>query len=232
MKKVKLFLTVWLVGLIGGIVFWVLRLTKRIEVFGYKKDKFISKDKSLILISNHPSLWEPAILPFLLFPRFIFSRKQIPFSLMDKGYFKKKWFTVFRPVCIPIERGNRREELRTANKVEEMLKNKRTLIVYPECGRTFLGKEFRNSATHSGRIRKFPEGIRRLVGKGSVILTIWVEGSDEVIPNRGKGLFCFLPKIWKKTKIFIGQPFEFNEVVPVNSIVEFLENKLLETRLF
>jgi len=229
MKKIRLFLTFCLVGIPGGIIFWFLRLTKRIEIFGYEKEKFVSKDKSLIVISNHPSLWEPALLPFLFFREFILSIRKVPLSLMDKRYFNMKWFAFLRPVCIPIERGNRREELKTVNAVRESLKNRQTLIVYPECGRTFLGKEFRNSDTHSGRIRKFPGGIRRLVSTGSIILTIWVEGTDEVIPNKGG---CFFPRIWKKTKIFIGQPFVINENFPANSIVEFLENKLLETRGF
>lgn len=230
-RKLKLFLTVWTAGILGGIIFWILRLTKRIEVFGYKKEKFTPRNKSLIVICNHPSLWEPAILPFLFFPWYLFSSKFTPFSLPDKkNFFDKKWFAPFRPVCVPIERGNRREELKTIFMLKDRLKEGKILIVFPEGGRTDLGKEFKFSICQD-RIRRFPKGIERLFDSSCLVLPIWSKGGEKVIPNKRifpRGPYFLYPRIWKKTKICIGQSFQLPENFSKGEIREFLEDKLLE----
>lgn len=232
MKKWKLFLTVWTFGVLGGVLFWLLRLTKRVEVFGYKKEKLDPKNIGLVVISNHPSLWEPALLPFLFFPRYLFSLRFVPFSLPDKkNYYNKRWFAPFRSVSVPIERGSTREELRTIKILREMLREGKILILFPEGGRTIAGKEFRFSCFEK-RIRVFPSGIEKLFKNNCLILPIWTEGGELVIPNKKtfpKGPYFLFPRIWEKTKILIGEPFELKTGnFPKGQIKEHLEEVLLK----
>jgi len=230
-KKIKLFLAVWTVGLFFGIIFWLLKLTKRVEVFGYEKRKFTPRDKSLIVICNHPSLWEPGLLPFLFFPWYLVSLKFVPFSLPDKkNFFDKNWFAPFRAVCVPIERGNRREELKTIFMLKDRLKEGKILILFAEGGRTHLGKEFKYSV-HQNRIKKFPKGIERLFDNSCLVLPIWTEGGEKVFPNKKtfpRGPYFFYPRIWEKTKLYVGEPFQLPEDLSKGEIREFLEDKLLE----
>lgn len=236
-KKWKLFLTVWTAGILGGVLFWLLKLTKRVEVFGYKNllrylEEFAPKNKPLLVMSNHPSLWEPGLLPFLFFPWYLFSLRFVPFSLPDKkNYYDKRWFAPLKSVSVPIERGNIREELRTIKILREMLKEGKILILFPEGGRTSIGKEFRFSCFEK-RIRAFPLGIEKLFENNCLILPIWTEGGELVIPNKEtflKGLCYLLPKIWRKTRIFIGQSFELEvKNFSKGQIKEYLESILLK----
>jgi len=224
-------LTVWTVGFFFGIVFWLLKLTKRVEVFGYEKGKFAPRNKSLIVICNHPSLWEPGLLPFLFFPWYLASLKFVPFSLPDKkNFFDKKWFAPFRPVCVPIERGNRKEELKTIFMLKDRLKEGKILILFPEGGRTHLGKEFKFSICRD-RIRKFPKGIERLFSSSCIVLPIWTKGGEKVFPNRKifpQGHYFLHSRILEKTKLCIGEPFQLPENFSKGEVREFLEDRLLE----
>lgn len=232
-KKWKLFLTAWTIGLLGGILFWILRLTKRVEVFGCQKEKLTPKNKGLLVISNHPSLWEPALLPFLFFPRYLFLLRFVPFSLPDKrNFYDKWWFSPLRSACVSIKRGKRKEELRTINLLKRMLEEKKILILFPEGGRTFLGKKFRFSRFRE-KIREFPLGIERLFDDNCLILPIWTDGGELVVPNKKffpKGLYFLLPRIWKKTKILIGQPFELKaeNLSKRGRVKKLLEKELLK----
>jgi len=71
--RIRLFVVAWSIGVLGGLLLWLLRITARVKVEGYNRRKLDPKDKGLILIHNHPSLWEPALLPFLFFPWYLFS---------------------------------------------------------------------------------------------------------------------------------------------------------------
>ncbi|TAN58588.1 hypothetical protein EPN15_00585, partial [Patescibacteria group bacterium] len=104
MKKMRLMATAWTVGIIGGVIFTVLRISGRIKIKGVLPKQ--PKDSGLLIISNHPSLWEAGIFPFLLFPRYLLNQRAIPFSTPDKeNFYDKWWFALFRPVCVPVPRG-------------------------------------------------------------------------------------------------------------------------------
>ena len=230
-EKVKLFLLVWTVSLFLGLVFLVLRLTKRVEVSGYSRKKLEPGEKGLILVSNHPSLWEPMLLPLLFFPWFLFSLRLIPFSIVDKeNYYDKRWFTPLRLVCLPIKRGSPREEVKSMEKMKEALAQGKILILFAEGGRTFKGEEFKSSP--SGRkIRKFGKGLKRLFSNGEIIiLPVWTEGGEKVVPNAlsfPRFPHFVFPRIWRKTIIKIGEPFRI-EGVSKQEMIEIIEGTLLE----
>ena len=107
-EKDKLRAVVWTLGLWAGLVFCLLRLVGVIRILGYQKRRFVPPEGGLIVIYRHPSLQEPAFLPFLFFPWFLSNSRLVPFSTPAKDYYSKWWFWILRPVCIPIDGGNER----------------------------------------------------------------------------------------------------------------------------
>src|SRR4030042_5493739 len=228
----------WSIGLLGGLFLWLLRITTRVKVQGYSRSKLEPRDKGLILIHNHPSLWEPALLPFLFFPWYLFSLRFVPFSTPDKiNYHDKWWFSFFRIVCIPIERGNLKGEVRALKGMKERLAEGKILILAPEGGRSFKGEEFK--IVRRGEIevvkglseidlkddillRRFKSGIGWLVfNTKAVVLPVWTEGGERVIPN-GPSFQLPFPRFWKQTRIKIGEPLDL-EKLSKEEINEFLE---------
>jgi 1-acyl-sn-glycerol-3-phosphate acyltransferase len=242
-KKIKLFTAVWSIGLLGGLFLWVLRITGRVEIKGYDRRNLDPKNRGLILIHNHPSLWEPVLLPFIFFPRYLVSYRFIPFSTPDKhNYYDKWWFYFFRTVCVPIERGSPKGEARALKQMQEMLLDGGILIIAPEGGRTFKGDKFKSitgeiidtinepaliRSNHSKKIRRFKSGIGHLVfNTKAEILPVWTEGGDRVIRN-GLAFKLPFPRLWRKTKILIGEPI-VAEDFSKKEIPEILENSMLK----
>jgi len=241
--KIKWLILAWTIAFFGGIIFWLLRITRRIQIQGYKKPKLNPKPKGLILIHNHPSLWEPILLPFLFFPRFLFDFSFIPFITPDKKYFFEKWwFSPFRQVCLPVPRGNLGGEMRILRKMKSVLDKGNILIIAPEGGRTFKGTKFKiikngeidfsNSLKENNKakgIRRFKRGIGWLVARSQAeILLVWTEGGDKIIPNFSRPRFAF-PRFWKKTIIKISKVSNLRRKrISEKEIVDILENMMLE----
>jgi len=242
-EKIKLFVVIWSIGLLGGLLLWLLRITTRVKVHGYDRRKLDPKDKGLILIHNHPSLWEPALLPFLFSPWYLFSLRFVPFSVPDKkNYHDKWWFSFFRAVCIPIERGSPKGEARALRRMQEKLAEGKILILAPEGGRTFKGEEFKVirgggidvvqglpeiDLRDNKAIRRFKTGIGWLVfNTKTVILPVWTEGGEEIVPNEVSFKLPF-PRLWRQTQIKIGEPLDLGELSK-KEITEFLEDSILK----
>ena len=109
---VLFWLTLYPLAIFTGLVFQFLVLLRMIHVYG--KKNFPTWDKSTILASNHPSLWEPIILYGLFFPELIFHPiKCIAWSMPDKGNYWDLWFLApLRLRFIPVPRGNGRGEIK------------------------------------------------------------------------------------------------------------------------
>lgn len=230
--RLKLLFLVWTIGLAGGLVFTALRITRRIRVSGFSGKKLKPCKEGLILIPNHPSLWEPAIMPFLFFPQYLFSLRFLPISVADQtNYYNQIWFAPFRFACLPVKRHEPREEIKAAEAMIALLKEGRPLILYCEAGRTFKGEEFKCSAS-GGRIRCFPRGLRKLFieSAGAKILPVWTEGGDRVILNElahPRFPHFTLPRFWRVTTIRLGDPLMVNGTSR-NEIVAKLEDVLLK----
>lgn len=242
-EKIKLLIVAWSIGLLGGLLLWLLRITARLKVQGYHVRKLDPKNKGLILIHNHPSLWEPALLPFLFFPWYFFSSRFAPLSTPDKmNYYDKWWFSFFRAVCIPIERGNLKGEARALNEMKKKLSQGRVLILAPEGGRTFKGDEYKVimdgqievvkdlseiDLEDNKAVRRFKSGISWLVFNTKAnVLPVWTEGGERVISN-GYSFKLPFPRLWRKTQIKIGEPLDL-EGLPKKEITELLEDTILK----
>lgn len=225
MKKIFLFFSAWTVGLFGGLVFTILRILGRIKITG----KIKRHKGGMIIIYNHPSLYEPAMLPLVLFPKYLFSLKHIPYSVPDKrNFYDKWWFAPFKIFCVPIERENANTTLRSLREIRGKLKNDGIVIISPEGGRTFKRERF--ISLRDKKIGKFQNGIS-IILKGvplnTIILPIWTEGGDTIIPNRhdfSSNAYLF-PRLWNKLELTIGEPVKAGEV----KNLEHLEHILLNT---
>lgn len=242
-EKIKLLIVAWSVGLLGGLLLWLLRITTRVKIQGYHCRKLNSKNKGLILIHNHPSLWEPALLPFLFFPVYLFSSRFAPLSTPDKtNYYDKWWFSLFRSVCIPIERGNLKGEARALSEMKKKLSQGGVLILAPEGGRTFKGDEYKVirdgqievvkdlseiDLKDSKVVRRFKSGIGWLVfNTKATVLPVWTEGGEKVIPNE-HAFKLPSPRLWRHSQIKIGEPLNLEELSK-KEITEFLEDTILK----
>jgi len=230
-------IVLWLNMLLLGFCFWLLRrkiFKERILVKGWKRGKFNPRGRGVLVISNHPSLCEPLLLPLLQFPAFLFSLKLIPFSTPDKrNYYDKWWFYPFRRACIPIDRGNKREELKAVKeRILPHLKKGGILILFPEAGRTFTAKEKRGSkiSPKGKEIARFPRGLKRLFKDSDFdIVFVWTEGGEKIIPKgAGQKGIVTAPRPYNQVKINIAEERINSRDIPKEGVIEYLEDKLLE----
>lgn len=227
-KKLLLIFYFWTLGFVGGILFWLLRIFGRVEVQGYRLKKLIPPKEGLIVIYNHPSLFEPALLPFLFFPWYLFSPRMIPFSTPAKEYYDQWWFLPFRPVSIPIQRNRAEKRYKFLKQLLQKIKEGKVIILAPEGGRTFKEGEFkiieqgkilikrdwRELKEKSQKIiRRFQSGLSFLLKTQVTFLPIWAEPKISFFP---------LPRFWIRIKI--GKPLKGSEV----SNLEELEDLLLK----
>lgn len=243
-EKIRLVAVSWTIGIIGMLLFWFYWLTTRLSLQGYSWKKLKpGKNKGLIIIHNHPSLWEPAVLPFMFSPLYLFSPRFVPFSTPDKKNYYDKWWFFYRAVCIPVERGNLKEEARALMRMQKKLKEGGVIIMAPEGGRTYKGEEFKVikngkieivkdisdiDLTSTKAVRRFKAGIGRLVyNTEAEVIPLWTEGGEEVVQNKSNALYSF-PRFWKRAKIKIGEPLDLDGLSK-KEVVGYLEDSLLKT---
>jgi len=197
-------------GVLSGIIFWTLSFLNLIKIRHF--ERFPRRQRKLILVSNHPSLLEPLLLPALFFPDYLrHPFKFAPWSTPDKSNFYDRWYWFWaRPRVIPVDRSNEGKEARSVIQMKKVLDEGGAIILFAEGGRTCFGKKFRYSAAGK-KIRDFKNGVGWLVLKtGAEILPVWVEGTEKVLPNSPdrKKLFCF-PRFGGRITIKIGQTLRF-----------------------
>jgi 1-acyl-sn-glycerol-3-phosphate acyltransferase len=234
LEKIIKIVLIWTMGLLGKALFLFLILTKRARVTGYRDEKLNHQGRGLIIICNHPSLYEPFLLPFLFAsPRCLFSLKAVPYSLVDKkNYYDKWWFRLFRFFSVPIERENPRKEAETIEKtLRPMLEEGKILILFPEATRTFRGINYRGGKySRSGQaLARFPQGLSKLFyDMDCLVLLVWTRGGDRIIPNEVdfSRTISRIPRIWRQIKIKVGDLLEIRNI-PEKEIIDWLEDTLL-----
>jgi len=233
MKKILnslLFLaTIYSYGIFIGIVFRILRFLKTIRVLHW--ERFPRWQGKLILVSNHPSLLEPFLLPALFFWQYLFRPfKYAPRSTPDKKNFYDPWYWFWlRPLSIPVDRSDERAESKSLFEMKRVLNSGKIIILFAEGGRTLNGENFLYSQGGK-RIRTLKGGIGWLVLKtGALVVPVWVEGTDKVLPNRPDKLFS-LPNLGKEIIIKIGKPLEFqgSPAIKREQVTQIIVKNLLE----
>ncbi len=204
LEPIIFWLCTYPLGFILGIGFSLLRLTGRIRID--HPERIPKEDGALIVASNHPSLWEPIILTMLFFPRcLLYPRRRLPWSTPSTNTYYDWWFLFpIRPRFIMVPRTDQSRIIATFRQMLAIIKDGERLIIFPEGGRTYRGNSYQYSA-NGRRIRSLKSGIERLVKlTNAPVMPVWVEGSDEVLPNGSR-----FPRLWRRVTIVIGEPIVF-----------------------
>lgn len=231
-EKIKLFALAWTFGIAGGLILLILRIFGRLELRG-NIIRAKEPNKGLLLISNHPSLWEAAIFPFLFFPNYLWNTSFVPLSTPDKkNFYDKRWFIFFRPICIPISREEGSNEAVALKKIVKGLQEGRIVILFAEGGRTYRGQEFRKSQIKKKKIRPFQSGVGLIARLSKApIIPVWTEGGQNIIPNKScesVKMQPFCPRIWNKMTINASAPLQIPDKMKSREIASWLEEKLLD----
>ncbi|MBI1985020.1 MAG: 1-acyl-sn-glycerol-3-phosphate acyltransferase [Candidatus Wildermuthbacteria bacterium] len=220
--------TVWIIGPVLLIGIFTARFLGLLHIQGYSSEKFRTKNgEGLLVIHRHPSMRETLIIPVLFLSQCIFHFSRVPLITPDKrniyGQIIRRM--PLRVISIFIDRGNFMGQGRALLKIRKALAEGRSVVLAPEGGRTWKGKEFK-TITAKGEIlifrpegavdlskpviRRFQEGVRKVVAPNVAVLPIWV---------KSKG--------WRTT-IKIGYPFGISKSVPACEIPELLEDSMLQ----
>jgi len=233
-QKLGLFLYVWIVGNLFGIIYTLMRITRRVEIKGHSWKKLNHKDRGLLVICNHPSPTEGALLPFLFYPLALvhFRPTLVPRGLPAGEFYHKRWFIPFRPVSIPIDRDSLREGLRCSKEVERRLREGQVVLIHPERERIYTEGDSDSRVSRSGKkMKMFRPGARRLfLNTNCLVLPVWMDGGERMIRNKSdspRPRFTHVPRIWRKVTIKIGEPMDVGHMSK-DEVVRFLEDALLE----
>ncbi len=210
------------IGVFMGLFFFLLRIIGQIKII--HPERFPHWKRKLIVVSNHPSLLETVLVPSLFFHQYAVNPfAYAPVNTPDSYNFYKRWYWAWaRPVSIPIERGNKIAEARTLYRMKEALDQKRIVVLFAEGGRTFRGERFLYSKK-GRKIRELKPGIGWLVVRtGARVLPIWVEGTDQFLPNHQTKLFYSINPRAKIT-IKIGKLLRFRLSLRIGSSKEITQ---------
>ncbi len=235
MRKIfdQLFLLVmvYTVGLLLALLFLLFKVFKVIKIS--HPERLPYKQGNLIVISNHPSLLEPILLPVMFYREYLRHPFRLtPWSTPDKKNFGGRFWLWAKPRMIPVDRNNNDEALKTFSMMKKVVNTNGILILFGEGGRTFKGERFLYSQ-RGKRIRVLEKGIALLTLKTSAeILPIWVEGTDNFFPNTlwidDKESSFPLPRFWKKITIKVGKPIKFENRGSKEVIIQEIAATLLE----
>lgn len=221
--------TTWLFGIVIGIIFEILKKFKKIKVL--YPERFPRWRRRIIVVSNHPSLLEPLLLPALFFRQYlIHPLKYGPWSTPDRKNYYDRWYWFgARSRLIPIDRKNRGRGGRTLLRMKKVLDDRGIIIFFAEEGRTFKGQEFLYSKKGK-RIRRITRAVAWLALKtGASILPVWVEGTERILPNHPQKLFVAL-RLGETATIKIGHLLGFRptqRVGDAEKITQIISNALL-----
>jgi 1-acyl-sn-glycerol-3-phosphate acyltransferase len=215
-----------------GVLFCLLEGLGRIKLVHF--DRFPIWEEKLIIASNHPSLLEPVLLPFMGFPwmnfpwvfspqwsrikfslrwfsrmqkEFALPKKLIPANLPDRqNFFDYGFWRLFQGINIPVNRnGTPQDRIGSISAIKSILDGGGRILIFPEGGRTF-------KAVKKGRIKSAGGKEIGKLKNGAAWLAI--NTGARVLPIWIEGTDKVLPnnkfplpRLWHRITIKIGQPF-------------------------
>ena len=169
----------WILGLLGGIIFSLRKVFGRIKMVGYERKKFISQQEEVIVIFDYPFSWKPVIFPSLFF----FSRVLSTAPALNEGKF---WF-------FPLIANEKRGEKSIRRFIQRVKEGKIIVLT--------LNKEAEDD-DNTSRVRRFQTGISILSKKTqTTTIPIFIEEEEKLIPNRSLlNDRIFFISVWGKEK--------------------------------
>jgi len=231
-NEIRFLVVYYLVVPALGILVCLLEAFGRIKFIHF--DRFPIWEERLIMVSNHPSLLEPWLLPLMGFPwmnfpwvfspvwrRFRFSlvwfkelqkefslpKNLVPANAPDKNnFYDPPYMRLFQGVNVPVDRnGGIEGRIGTVLALKKILNNGGRVLIFPEGSRTF--KAIRNGEVKTAngcRLGKLKDGAGWLALKTGA----------RVLPIWVEGTDKVLPnnslpfpRLWNRVTIKIGAPF-------------------------
>ena len=236
-NKVIILLLVYPIALFLALLFILFKLLGRIRVI--YPERFPFGRGNLIVLSNHPSLVEPILLPVMLYRNYLLHPFKLrPWSTPDKKNYYDRWYWrwLLKHVTIPINRSSSQERSKAFRQLVRILESKGVTIIFGEGGRTKKGTDFFYSSLKKRKIRPLQEGVASLIRKtGALVVPIWVEHKKEASLNLSDRvyfnslIFIFFLELWKKEAITIkiGRPLQFQKSDSREKITQELITTLL-----
>jgi len=227
------FLTVnYFLGPALGIFICLLEAFGRIKFLHF--ERFPIWEERLIIVSNHPSLLEPVVLPLMGFPwmnfpwvfspvwyRFKFSlswfrelqkefslqKKLIPANVPDRqNFYEPPYWRLFQGINIPVDRNGRaNRRVGTVMALKEVLENGGRVLIFPEGTRTFKAvRKGRLTSANGKELGKLKDGAAWLALKTGARILPIWVEGTDKVLPNNKFPF---PRLWHRIVIKIGHPF-------------------------
>ncbi|MBR2042446.1 MAG: 1-acyl-sn-glycerol-3-phosphate acyltransferase [Oscillospiraceae bacterium] len=158
----------------------------------FEGKEFIPKDSKFLLVCNHLCWMDPAV-PLLIFKsrRIAFVSKKETHSWPVAGSF------LHETACLPIDRENNREALKTINSAAELIeKGVCSIGIFPE-----------GWVSQSGELLEFRPGAFRIAKKACCpVVVCHISGTEKISKT----------PVWKKRNVY----FEIKGVIPEEYVIE------------
>lgn len=199
------------VGIFLGVIFSFLKGIGKIRIHG--RERLFGHSAGILLVSNHPSLLEVFLIPFLFFPQFLIRPFHFfPWGVGDPKVFINNWYYLWMRIVRFVSISKRETDPEdhagriraTFRKIKKNLENNQIVEFFPEGGRTCKRPKKIKSPEGLclGELKRGFEELQKTFEKPYMIIPLWISGTDIVLPV-GKVIpkFCESP-----IHIYIGTP--------------------------
>jgi 1-acyl-sn-glycerol-3-phosphate acyltransferase len=214
-----------------------------LEAFGRIKflhfDRFPLWEGKLVMVSNHPSLFEPFILPLAGFPwmnfpwlfsplwtqikfslswfgelqkEFSLSRKLIPANVPDNNnFYGPPYWAILRGINVPIDRnGSAHATIGTTMALKRILESGGRVLIFPEGSRTFKAIQKSGAASSDGKkLGKLKDGAAWLAIKTNARILPIWVEGADKVLPNNKFPF---PRLWHRVIVKFGTPFSVKSI--------------------
>jgi len=231
-RKLAFFLTNYLISPGLGVLICLLEAIGRIRFVHF--GRFPIWEEKLIIVSNHPSLLEPFIIPLAWFPWMNFpwlfsplwsrmkfslswfrelqrelsqSPKFIPANVPDnRNFYEAPYWVLFRGINVPIDRnGSEHGRIRTVMALKNILDKGGRVLIFPEGTRTYKAMQKSGIKSVKGKqLGGLKSGAAWLATKTDARILPIWVEGTDKVLPNGK---FPLPRLWHKVIIKIGTPF-------------------------
>lgn len=230
--EIRFLVVNYLVGPTLGILICLSEAFGRIKFLHF--ERFPIWDGKLIIVSNHPSLLEPVILPLMGFPwmnfpwvfspvwyrirfslswfrelqqEFSLQKKLIPVNVPDKqNFYDPPYLGFLQGINIPVDRNGRAQgRISTVLALRKILENGGRILLFPEGTRTFKAVEKSRVRSENGKeLGKLKDGAAWLALKTNAKILPIWVEGTDKVLPNNKFPF---PRHWHRIIIKIGTPF-------------------------
>lgn len=237
LNEIRFLLVNYLFGPFAGVIFCLYEASGRIKFIHF--ERFPMWEENLIIISNHPSLLEPVLLPFMGFPwmnfpwvfsshwrrvkfslvwfshlrkEFNMPKKLIPVNVPDRqNFFDYGFWKVFQGINIPVDRnGKPQGRISTIMALKDILTDGGRVLIFPEGGRTYKAvKRGKSKSPGNKEIGKLKHGASWLA----------LATGARILPIWVEGTDKVLPndklpipRLWHRITVKIGVPFSISRM--------------------